>query len=352
VRAQASGADIFPGPVVSESYLALDTDVQSFESNLPLVIVDSFGEDILGTWSTDLTTVASVFIDTDEETGRATITDNPNYAGRGGIRIRGNSTAGYPKKQYKFETWDEYDDDTDVSLLGFPSESDWIIHGPYSDKTLMRNYLMYTWSNQIGRYAVRTRFIEVFLNTGSGAISMSDYVGAYVFMETIKRGPRRVDITKLEPYHNSEPEITGGYMFSKYDGPGLATPIYDDELGYEEPEEDEITPQQEDWLQDYFDEFETVLSGPSFDDPDDGYAKYIDAGSFIDHHILVELAKNVDGFLISTYLYRTGAARSTWGRSGTTTGRWGAPTTSVRARPMAGITSLMRQIAPSVEKET
>ena len=304
VRAQASGPDMLPGPVVSESYLALDADVQDFESNVPLVVVDSFGEDILPTWSTDLTTIACVFIDTDEETGRARITDDPEYAGRGGLRIRGASTAGYPKKQYKFETWDEYDDDTDVSLLGFPSESDWIIHGPYSDKTLMRNYLMYTWSNQIGRYAVRTRFIEVFLNTGSGEISMSDYVGAYVFMETIKRGPRRVDIAPLEPHHNSEPEITGGYMLSKYDGPGLTTSVYHDELGYEEPEEDEITPQQEDWLRDYFDEFETALSGPNFDDPVDGYARYIDAGSFIDHHILVELAKNVDGFLISTYLYK------------------------------------------------
>ena len=36
-------------------------------------------------------------------------------------------------------------------------------------------------------------------------------------------------------------------------------------------------------------------------DPTNGYAKYIDVDSFIDHHIIVELTKNIDGFRISTY---------------------------------------------------
>ncbi|MHC5077195.1 MAG: CotH kinase family protein, partial [Planctomycetota bacterium] len=48
------------------------------------------------------------------------------------------------------------------------------------------------------------------------------------------------------------------------------------------------------------------MSGGNFDNPGHAeyYGNYIDIGSFIDHHILVETAKNVDGFLLSTYLYK------------------------------------------------
>jgi len=39
------------------------------------------------------------------------------------MRVRGDSSAYfYAKKQYSFETWDEYDQDKDVSILGFPPD--------------------------------------------------------------------------------------------------------------------------------------------------------------------------------------------------------------------------------------
>jgi len=321
-RAYDINVDMLPSLISSKTYIKLHSDVQNFQSNLPIIIIDSFGWDI-DDLDRDFYPVSAVFIDTDEVTGTCAITDPADWTGCGGMHIRGNSTTGYDKKQYRFETWDENSSDPepkaryrdlDVSLLGFPAESDWIIHGPYSDKTLMRNYQMFTWSRQIGRYAVRTKFVEVFLDydgdgqvewDGGGQWSDTDYRGVYVFMEKIKRGNDRVDIARLDPSDNSEPEITGGYILKKdWGGDGFMTEIYEDYMMYEDPRFEELTWQQRDWIETHFNEFEEVLDGPAWDDPCNGYVNYIDVGSFIDHHILVEFAKNVDGFLLSTFLYK------------------------------------------------
>ena len=71
-----------------------------------------------------------------------------------------------------------------------PAESDWVLYAPYSEKTLMQNALAYMWSNRMGQYAVRTRFVEVFMNgnAGSKVDYAGDYRGVYILMEKIKVG--------------------------------------------------------------------------------------------------------------------------------------------------------------------
>jgi hypothetical protein len=47
---------------------------------------------------------------------------------------------------------------------GFPSGDEWVLYGPENDKTLgMRNWLAYNIARQMGRYASRTLFLELFL---------------------------------------------------------------------------------------------------------------------------------------------------------------------------------------------
>jgi hypothetical protein len=303
LRVKAIKSGWKPSNVETRAYIFLEPDVLSFSSNLPIAVVDTFGE---GISESRQTLSFAGFIDT--TTGsRARMTDPPDFTGKAGINIRGKSSVGFDKKQYHLETWDEYDQDKDVSILGFPAESDWILQGPYSDKSLMRNFLSYKWSNDIGRYAVRTRYVEVFLNTDGRGISLSDYVGVYVFMEKIKRNKNRVDVTELEPSDNTEPQISGGYIFKK-DKPDAGETVFWTSRGLEvrviEPKAVDITPEQVDWLHNYLNEFESVLYGSYFMDPVNGYAKYIDVDSFIDHHIIVELTKNIDGFRLSTYMFK------------------------------------------------
>ena len=292
-----------PSDATVQSYIFIDLSVADFSSNLPIAVVDTMGKSISQTAQTS--SFAGI-IDTSTD-GRARLTDLPDFAGRAGINVRGKSSAGFAKKQYHFETWDEYDQDMDVSILGFPADSDWILQGPYSDKSLMRNFLSYKWSNDLGRYAVRMRYIEMFLNTDGGGISLSDYIGVYIFMEKIKRGADRVDITKLEPSDDAEPQISGGYIIKK-DKIDAGEPAFNTSRGlsllYVEPKPEDITQAQRDWIRNYLIEFETALYGSNFSDPVDGYAGYIDVGSFIDVHILVELTKNIDGFRLSTYMFK------------------------------------------------
>jgi len=303
LRAVAIKAGWKPSDAITQAYTFIDMSAGDFSSNLPIVVVDTMRGNIS---QTTQTLSFTSFFETPAR-GRTKITHVPVFAGRAGINIRGKSSAGFAKHQYHLETWDEYDQDKDVSILGFPADSDWILQGPYSDKSLMRNFLTYKWSNAQGRYAVRTRFVEMFLNTDGNGLSSSDYIGVYVFMEKIKRGADRVDIAELQPSDNAEPQISGGYIFKKDKLDG-GEPTFSTSRGlsliYVEPKPEDITDAQKDWIKNYLNQFEAALYGSNFMDPENGYAKYIDVGSFIDVHILVELTKNIDGFRLSTYMYK------------------------------------------------
>ena len=237
------------------------------------------------------------------------------YDGNIGIEYRGSSSQLFDKKSYGFETWDEENEDMDYPLLGFPEEEDWIFYGPYSDKTLIRNKLIYDLSNQIGRYASRTKFCELTIN--------NQYMGVYVFMEKLKRDKNRIAIKKLENDDLDSINISGGYIIKidKSDDEN-GEQVYNDFnafisnykpnyatyqsiwFNYEYPKPKDIYNEQKQYIQNYFDNFEKALSGINFKDSLSGYRKYIDVESFIDFFILNELSNNLDGYRLSTYLHK------------------------------------------------
>ena len=293
---------------ISETYVAIAASLRDTTSDLPLMVIETQGKAIPGTGSTSLASALITLIDVDPQTGRAALLgDTVNYNGRGGLRDRGSSTGDQPKQSYAFETWGQTRDDANVSLLGMPAESDWVMFAPYNfDRALIRNPLIYSLSNQIGRYAPRTRFVEVYLNEGAGSVSSSDYVGVYVLMEKIKRDEDRVDIVPIERTDNTLPAVTGGYLF-KIDrsDPGAATfNAAGQTINWVQPESNEVSSAQRTWVTQYFNDFANALNGPNFADPVNGYAKYIDVDSWIDHHLLNVLALNVDALRLSTYFYK------------------------------------------------
>jgi CotH protein/chitobiase/beta-hexosaminidase-like protein/lamin tail-like protein/Fn3 domain-containing protein len=302
VRARAFEAGLAPGPLVAQCYLMVAADAQNFTSNLPVMVVHTFGQAI-----GDGAYVPAQAAVVDPGGARASIRGTADWSGLASIKWRGSSSLGFPKKHYAFETDDDMGQDLDVSILGFPRQSDWVLNGPYDDKTLVRDVLAYYWSNAIGRYAVRTRFIELFVNTGTGKVGSAHYQGVYALMEKIKRDDSRVDVHRLGRSEDSEPEISGGYILKKdrLDPGDFGISTRSGQvLGLVYPKEREISPAQKSWIVNYLNSFETALNGTAYRDPVNGYANYIDVDSFIDHHILVELTKNIDGFRLSTYMFK------------------------------------------------
>ncbi len=302
IRARAFEAGLAPGPLGRRLFTKLNPDALAFSSNLPLVVVDTFGRATTQSW---YTVALTAIIDTTG--GLANMTDSAGFIGSTGLKIRGSSSTSFPKKQYALETWDVDNKDVDVSLLGFPANSDWILYGPYTDKSLMRDFLAYRWSNDIGRYAVRTRYVEVFFDENGGGVSQADYAGVYILQEKIKQGPHRVNIAELGPDDNTAPAVTGGYLIKKDrldpGDTGFLTST-GQRLAYVYPKETEITTAQATYLKGFFDTFEAALYGPDFADPVLGYPAFIDADSFIDHHIMVEMTKNIDGYRLSTFMFK------------------------------------------------
>jgi hypothetical protein len=303
VMARLFVSGLADSPTAYETFLILGSDVLAFDSNLPIVVIDTLGSTVD---QNSFTPAISGFIDTDYR-GRAEITDPIDLACLSGLRIRGSTSTIFPKKQYAFEVWDENNEDKSVSILGMPDESDWILYAPYSDKSLLRNYLSYTWNSAIGRWAPRMKFVEVFYNADGNSVTSADYAGVYIFMEKIKRDVGRIDIAELGPSDISEPDISGGYIL-KIDRPDPGDNGFLTNIGlsieYFEPKEDEITSKQTAWIQSYINEMETSLINPDFTDSETGYADYIDVDSFIDYHIIVEMTRNIDGFRASTFLYK------------------------------------------------
>ncbi len=238
------------------------------------------------------------------------------YEGPIGIEIRGASSQSFPKKSYGFETRDENNEDLDVALLEFPEEEDWILHGPYSDKSLMRNMLIYDLSRDIDMYASRTKLVELTIN--------NSIQGVYVFMEKLKRDSNRIDINKLKEDENSGEDLTGGYIlkidkvagtnlgdgynplnsFTSTVAPPGATNNQKIRFLYEYPDAEDITPEQRNYISTYVSDFENVLASANFADPATGYQAYIDTNSFIDFFLLNELSNNVDGYRLSTYMHK------------------------------------------------
>lgn len=274
-------------------------------SNLPIVLIDTYGQQI----PDDPKIQVGMKIIDNVAGQRNYITDTPAYDGYAGIEIRGSSSQMFPKKSYGFETWDAQGEELNVSLLGMPEESDWILNANYTDKTLCRNTLAYQVSRNMGHYATRYEHVEVVIN--------GIYKGIYIFSEKIKRDANRVNIANLKPDQNSGDPLTGGYIFKidkptgsgggegwESNFPPPASPGKTIFFQYDFPKANNITVQQKVYISEYVNTFETTLAGPNFGDPNLGFRQYADEGSFIDYFIVNEISKNVDGYRLSTFLHK------------------------------------------------
>jgi len=276
-----------------------------YSSHLPIISINTFGNAIVD----EPKIRAEMSVINHGEGMINHLSDSiDGYHGWINIEIRGESAQMFPKKSYGFETQDSLGENNNVVLLGMPEENDWILYGPYSDKTLIKNVLSLKLARDLGRYASRTQYCELFIN--------GSYQGLYVLMEKIKQDKNRVNISKLNVEDISGDQLTGGYILrvDKVDEndyppfvayPDISIPGETNvTLQWYDPGGEELNIIQRDYIQDYIRRFEMALNSGNYLSYFTGYHEFIDKDALVDYLIIHEISKNIDAYIYSTYMFK------------------------------------------------
>ena len=289
-------------------------DIHIGETNLPIVFINTLGHEI------DREERVSAYMkivnnpeglnydDTIAHPGQTV--DDEGYIG---IKYRGNSSFTYSaKKPYSIKLLtDSYENNgakRKASLLGMGNDNDWCLLAPYNDRSLIRNALSLSLAEGYFEYVPKTRYCELILD--------GIYYGVHCLTERVRTGAGRLNIKS--PGDDGD-KLTGGYIVcidrndeelthaSKYHPTNTAGEVFTDKtiwMQYTDPSWDEITEAQRAYIDSRFDAFEDALASDDFMDADKGYRQHIDVTSFIDYELSTEIANNIDGYRLSTYLYK------------------------------------------------
>jgi len=206
------------------------------------------------------------------------------------MKGRGNSTwVNFPKKPYRLKF------DSKASLLGMPTAKNWVLLANYDDKTLMRTKIAFEYARRIkSDFAPQSRFVEVVLN--------GEFLGNYLLTSQVEVNENRINITELKA---GAKDITGGYVVevdSKLDETyWFRTSLKSMPMTIKEPSE--ITAPQLAYIKDYMNNTEAALYAADWKDAVNGYAKYIDAESFMRWYMINETVKNQDSWDFSSIFY-------------------------------------------------
>lgn len=285
-------------------------------THLPLVVIDTGGVEIPGEPITDANRRELGFTTT--STGEAMLTahikvmssdeynhhpsDEPDWESDMLIRVRGNSSRHFDKKNYLIRLLE--DDGTHLSheMMGMASHYEWALHGPYLDKSLIRNYMWYNIAGEFMGYAPNVRFCELIID--------GEYKGLYVMIETIANGEDcRINVS--EPIEGTDQT---GYIVRLDRGSDLPLKNILSFTNYalrnymkfdiKYPRSGDLTQEMADSIAQEFADFEKSLYSYDYDTDDFGYYYDINVQSFIDYFIINEFTTNYDACALSTYLYK------------------------------------------------
>lgn len=364
--AHLRAAVIFPGErygaSATSAHLRLAADAAAFASPLPIVVLDNASAGVVpgvrgngpngdGSEVVEVPLQAQSLTILDAPDGDTTLTSPILTASRAGVKQRGSSSFGFNRKSYAIETWTELDETPrELSLLGMPAESDWVLYAPdpsQFDAPLIHNSLIYQLARESGFDAPRTRFVEVFLKTGGDDLTMADHRGLCLFIEKPKRAKGRINFDRLNAdgtaggwllsidrmdalpadtppgsiaprhFHTAGPDRIlqtpddNPRGFQGPNGGSGVTPGSDDMpnfyhsfFNFESPGGWKIAPAQRAPIQTFVRAFDAALYGPDYADPVNGYAPFINVENWAQHLVLHSFAKNQDAIVLSAYLKR------------------------------------------------
>lgn len=298
------------------------TDPAHFASHLPVVRIETGGVEIPGSPTLDedgtpiadgngdyiptlaadgSETIAAQISVYDAEDGANRLSDTPAVESLCQIRVRGNSSRLYEKKNYRIVLTEEDGTDNDQPLMGMEASETWALQGTSIDKTMLRNYVTYAAAAEfMDGFVPEVRFCEVFLD--------GSYHGLYLMTETIKVEEGRMQLTETDRAadatsyivaidEKTETDTTISEFLSYTMRQGILTTII-------YPAETNLTEGQKAYIEQDLSDFEKALYSYDYDTPDYGYQNTLDTQSFVDSYVLNEFVINDDFGAYSTYLYK------------------------------------------------
>ena len=289
-----------------------------FCTHFPIIKIDTNGKTIPGEPILDASsghTLRYTMSETGEETilSKLSVIDNvgennhiedaPSVSSDIRIRIRGNSSRHFEKNGYIIKMITSGGLNNPQSLIGMDAHHEWALHGPYLDKTLIRNYICYNLAGDIMGYAPNVRFCELILN--------GEYQGLYLLTETITAGKMGA---RLELSVNKKDNSFSGYLLRLDRGSNTElkninnftsyTYKTDSKVNIVYPGNANLTAFIASEICEDFSDFEKALYSYDYDSEDFGYENYIDVNSFIDYFLINEFTSNYDAGSKSTYMYK------------------------------------------------
>ena len=272
-------------------------DLGEFSTTLPVVYMNTKGQQVLkenAIWGN----IALLDGNGEEQS----VFSLPNSIYRATIKYRGASSySKFDKKQYRIKFYkNEKDSAKEVSLAGMGANSEWVLNGPYLDKTLIRNKLVYDLARELNGWAPDTRFVELFVD--------GEYQGVYLAVEPVTNGESRLRLAEFgllsgeTAYIVNRDRIDTGS--EEIDTWGKTNGYTYNALYIRYPSKNKITEKQKAYIQKDISEFEQVLYVKNFSDKRIGYQAYIDMDNWVDYFIINEFAMNYDAGNLSTYLYK------------------------------------------------
>ena len=287
--------------------VVIDTENQEIPG-VPNGEVDQFGEPIYTTAldGNDYINVKVSVIDNDiESKGNNHLTDKPDFTTRSLFRIRGHASRNFEKSPYLLDFVDSNGENRDISVMGMDAHHEWVLNGPYLDKSMVRNYMWYNISGEIMDYAPNVRFCEVFIN--------GDYRGLYIMVEAITDGEN----CRLNLSENVKDNEINGFLL-RLDRPTEAelesirdiysymerTDSLHTDVSIRYPKKPNLTEERRKNIELEYAKFEKALFSYDYDTEDYGYWNWIDTDNFVDYLLINEFTRNADAGRYSTYIYR------------------------------------------------
>ncbi len=301
--------------------LLRDKNVKIGQTNLPIVFINTGNQMI----KTDNYILAKMKIihNGDGKLNYSDTVSTPgqhiDYEGDIALKYRGNTSfSSSDKKPLAFRTLasnvlpDNGGKKEKVKILGMSKDNKWGFIAPWCDETMFRDILSFQLGKPWFEWVPDTRLCEVMLD--------GTYYGVYVLCERVSGGKNRLN---LNDPGEDDGDLTGDYHVAVDHGynPNYASKhhpwlsldgnrVANDKViryEYKDPDDDEFADLPSGArraLQNEIDKMENSFVGDNWLDEASGYHSTIDVQTFIDYMLATELSMNIDGYRLSTHLYK------------------------------------------------